>query len=120
MAKDNVTPIGPHALLPVPQESASAELTRLSGYDGSIQGTPLEKALDERRIEIWEAQSIIESVAHAIEREFGQDWPAGRPNFPLALRAAGRILEKASGDLEAGTLEDRGLEIARAAEVTHE
>ena len=118
MAKDNVTPIGPQATLRVQHVD---ELTKLSGYDGSIQGTPLQTALDERRVEIWEAQAIIESVAHALEREFGQDWPAGRPNFPMALRAASRILEKTSGDLDAGTLEDRGLEIARAAreEVGH-
>jgi hypothetical protein len=92
------------------------ELTKLMGYDGSIQCTPIETALDERRQEIWEAQSIITCVAHALEREFGTDWPVDRPNYPMALRTANRILEKASGDLEAGTLEDRGIEIAGAAE----
>jgi hypothetical protein len=90
------------------------ELTKLMGYNGSIQATPLETTLDEHRMSLFEARSIIDSVAHAIEREFGQDCPADRPEFPRALRIASRMLDNVAGGLEAGTLEDRALEIARA------
>ena len=103
MAKDNVTPIG-----------RTDDLTKLSGYEGSIQGTTLDTALEELRTALFEAKSIIDSVAHAIEREFGHDCPAGRPEFPRALRTAGRMLDTVADGMEAGTLEDRGLEIARA------
>jgi hypothetical protein len=94
----------------VPRED---ELSKLTGYDGSIQGTPLESALDEHRTALFEAQSIVASVAHAIEREFGQDTPAGCPEFPRALRIVSRMLDDVAGGLEAGTLEDRGIAIAR-------
>jgi hypothetical protein len=96
-----------------PSTDPVSELTKLMGYDGSIQGTPLESALDEHRTSLFEAASIIESVAHAIEREFGQDCPVARPEFPRALRVASRMLDSVAGGLEAGTLEDRGLAIAR-------
>jgi hypothetical protein len=90
------------------------DLTKLMGYAGSIQCTPLDTALEELRMALFEANSIIDSVAHAIEREFGQDCPAGRPEFPRALRTASRMIDHVAGALDAGTLEDRGLEIARA------
>lgn len=98
------------------KKPTSAELTKLMGYSGSIQCTPLDTALDELRVALFEANSIIECVAHAIEREFGQDCPADRPEFPRALRTASRMLDSVAGGLEAGTLEDRGLAIARASE----
>jgi len=39
------------------------ELDKLSGYAGSIQGTPLDTAIDEQREALWLAQSIIDTVA---------------------------------------------------------
>lgn len=91
-------------------------LDQLSGYKGSIQGTPLEAALDEQRNILCAAHAMIFTTAHALEREFGSDWPVIYPNFPSVLRQAAELVDQVSGDLEAGVIEDRGLAIARADE----
>ena len=101
MAKANLTHLG----------SAKA-LDKLSGYSGSIQGTPLDAALDEQRMAIWEARAIIDCVVGSLRRHFG-DWPAALTEWPLALERASKVLDDATSALEAGPLEDRGLEIAR-------
>ena len=93
--------------------NSAAELTKPIENVASIEGTSFELALDEQRESLFEATSIIDCVAHAIEREFGQDCPAGRPEFPRALRTAGRMLDRIASGLEACTLEERSKAIAR-------
>jgi hypothetical protein len=92
------------------------ELDRLAGYKGTIQGTPLDSALDEQRSAIWEAQAIIDCAATSMCEHFG-DWPAGLTEWPLALQRASKVLEDVTFVLDAGVLEDRALAIARQAKV---
>lgn len=98
-----------------PTASSAEELTKLMGYDGSIQCTPLETALDEQRTALRRAHANVQIVIDWIGREHGG-------HCPMALRRAARIIKKASEALEAGVLEDRGIAIARervAEEVAH-
>jgi len=94
---------------------AEAELDRLTGYQGSIQFTALDTALDEQRSLIWEAQAVIDCVIKALEERFG-DWPKDMANFPMALSRASRTLDDVATKLDAGNLEDRALAIARERE----
>ena len=105
----------------VPKPGSLEDLNRLLGYTGTIQGTPLDTALDEQREALWLARSIVDTVAPALVRLFGDDgdWCAKFPEFPRVLREASRIIGNAANDLESGVLEDRALAIARAAEVSH-
>jgi hypothetical protein len=57
-------------------------------------------------------QAIVDVTAEALNRHFG-DWPAGVPNFPKALEQTSRMIDVVTDALDAGTLEDRALEIAR-------
>jgi hypothetical protein len=100
-----------------PASGSSADLDKLSGYSGSIQGTPLETALDEQREALWLARSIVDTTTGSLEREFGKDWPAKLPEFPRALREVSRLVNTIAGNLESAVLEDRALEIGRAVEV---
>ena|ERR1700734_1351746 len=83
----------------------------------------LEAAIDEQRYLLFDATALVEVVVHALEREFGQDWPAKYPEFPRVLRQARKLIDSASGDLELGVLLERGLEIvgksATGSEVSH-
>jgi hypothetical protein len=105
----------------VPTTGGVEDLDRLSDYTGSIQGTPLDTAIDEQREALWLAQSIVDAVASSLMRVFGDDgdWCAKFPDFPRVLREVSRIIGNAANDLESGILEDRALAIARAAEVAH-
>lgn len=89
------------------------DLDRLSGYSGSLQGTVIDETLDEQRSVLWEAQAILELSAKALEGEFGRDWPSNTPNYAMVLRRAAATIDQATGALECGVLEDRGLAIAR-------
>lgn len=102
--------------------STSAELDKLTGYKGSIQGTSLERALDEQRTGLFLAGAMVDTVRSTLEQEFGHDWPAKYPEFPRVLREVSRIIDDTAGNLEAGVLEDRALEMARAepSEDSHE
>lgn len=94
---------------------ACEDLDRRTGYSGTIQGGTLDEALDEQRAVLWDAQAIIETVAQALERQFGRDWPAGdMPIYPRVLRRAAALIDEATGALEAGVLEDRAIAISRA------
>ena len=93
--------------------STAEELDQLTGYSGSIQGTPLDSALDEQREALWGAQAIIDMAAAALERHFGTDWPCDVPHYSMALRNASETIDQVAGALEAGVLEDRALAIAR-------
>ena len=88
------------------------ELGALLGYSGSIQGTPLDDALDEQRGSLWQAAAIVEMVCGSMSEHFG-DWPNDGPDFKNALVVAKRIIDDATSGLEGGVLEDRGLAIAR-------
>ena len=94
-----------------------ADLDRLAGYTGTIQGTPLDTAIDDQRSRLWAAQSIVDMVIGSLQNHFDEAWPADIPDFPRALREASRVIGEVAGDLEAGVLEDRALEIARAEEI---
>lgn len=91
------------------------DLDRLLGYIGSIKGTPLEDALDEQRRELGDAQAIVEMCLGALKERFG-DWPADQPQYNRALGRVVKILGDAADALEASTLEDRALAIAREKE----
>lgn len=93
---------------------ADETLTKLLKYQGSIQDTPLEEALDENRQILWDVAAIIDCAIGAIERHFSTDWPAAMPEFPRALRLARETLETVSGRLEADQLENRAIALARA------
>lgn len=99
-----------------PKPGSVEDLDRLSGYTGSIQGTPLDTALDEQREALWLAQSLIDTLAPALIRVFGDDgdWQAKFPEFPRVLRESSRIIRNAADNLKSGILEDRALAIARA------
>jgi hypothetical protein len=102
---------------PVPDvtlESAE-ELEKLLGYQGSIQCTPLQTALDEQQAALYEAQAVIEVAATALNMklvELGvpEEW---RPQ--LALDAAAKMIGNVAEAIEAGRLEDRAIAIARKA-----
>jgi hypothetical protein len=87
-------------------------LAKLSGYRGSIQGTPLDAALDKQRFAVWEAQAIIDCATTSMREHFGE-WPESLANWALALKRASKVLEDAAMSLDAGVLEDRGLAMAR-------
>lgn len=107
------------AIPTMPKPGSLEDLDRLSGYTGSIQGTHLDTAIDEQRTALWFAQSVIDLAVGSLENEFGVDWPAKLPDFPRALREVSRIISSVTGSLETAVLEDRALEIARAAEASH-
>jgi len=90
------------------------ELATLLGYVGSIQGTPLDEAIDEQRRVLWGARAVIDLAAAALEQHFGTDWPSSVPHYAMALRNASETIDNATGALEGGVLEDRALAIARA------
>jgi hypothetical protein len=94
--------------------NAIDEIDRLTGYKGTIQGGSTECALDEQREALWLAQSIVDSVAGALENHFSSDWPRALPDWPRALRGVSQMIYAATGAIEAGVLEDRGLALARA------
>ena len=104
--------------LDAPSGDTAEQLDKLMGYRGSIEGTPLAKALDEQRMVLWEAQAIVDMTAGALDSKFGDEcnWPDNLPNFPMALRRVSRIIDEVTNSLEDGNLEDRGLAIAREAE----
>ena len=87
------------------------ELDRLSGYGGSIQGTPLDEALEEQRTAIHTAQAVIvcanEYISHLTQGGADEWCPQ------LALDAAKKMLDEVWEALDAGNLEDRALAIAR-------
>lgn len=91
-----------------------AQADQLGGYEGSIQGTTVERALDEQREALWLAQSIVDSIAGSLNNMFGKDWPAKFPDWPRALRGVSRMVDTATGAMEAGVLEDRAVELAGA------
>jgi len=96
MSEDNVTSIN----------RPQSDLDRLTGYSGSIQGTPLDEALDEQRVVLIGAQGILK---HALEL-IGDCSAYGS----IAIRGALKSIEAVTAALDAGTLEDRALAIARA------
>jgi hypothetical protein len=100
--------------IPKNRIDSADDLDNLSGYRGSIQGTALDEALDEHRFALWDAVAVIDSVRLALSQHFGRDWRAGVPNFERVLFMASRAVKDSADNLEAGTLEDRALEIARA------
>jgi hypothetical protein len=98
---------------------STEDLHRLLRYTGTIQGTPLDTAIDDQRSLLWTAQSIIDMVIGALQTHFDEAWPANVPDFPRALREVSRVVGGVANNLESGVLEDRALEIARAGEVDH-
>jgi len=97
-------------------QRAPSELDKLMGYQGSIQGTPVDEAIEEQRMALWQAQAIVDLAIGALEQQFAPNggWPSSFANFPMALRQVSATIEDVTSALEGGTLEDRGLEIARA------
>jgi len=97
-------------------QRAPSDLDKLMGYQGTIQGTPLDEALEEQRMALWEAQAIVDLAVVALEQQLAPDggWPSRFANFPMALRQVSATMEEIATNLEGGTLEDRGLEIAGA------
>ena len=92
------------------------DLDKLCGYSGSIQGTPLEDALDEQRESLWDAKALLETLSLALVQHFGMEgaWPASVPEYQRVLDRARNIVNDISASLEAAVLEDRALAIARA------
>lgn len=115
MPTDKVTSIGATA---PPRTETPHKLDQLLGYAGTIQGTPLDDALDEQREALWLAQSMVDTVAAALIRVFGDDgdWKEMYPDFPRLLDQTSLVIANAATNLEAGYLEDRALAIARVAE----
>jgi len=107
------SPAGPSKVTPISDAAPGslADLNHLTGYDGSIQGTPLEEAIDEQRSTIHEAQAII-ACANEYITHIGQGGHEWCPH--LALDAVSKMLDRMREALEAGNFEDRALAIARA------
>ena len=97
-----------------PPAPSAQSIDELKGYTGSIQGRPIEEALDEHRLALWEAKAILETVSAALEKQFGESWPAGIIQFPLALQRVCRVIDDTTDGLEASVLEERALSIARS------
>jgi len=105
----------------LPEPGSLKDPHRLLKYIATIQDSPFDTALDEQREALWLAQSIVDTVAPALIKVFGDDgdWCAKYPEFPRVLAEASRLIAKVADDLESGILEDRALAIARAAEMAH-
>ena len=88
MATDNVTPIRP-----------------------SIEGEPLEEAIDEQCMALFDVQAIIDLAAVALQEL--SDEP-GNPHYSNALRRVSKSIGAIVEALEAGPLEERALAIAQA------
>lgn len=82
--------------------------TRSTDFNGTIQDTALEAALDEVRLDIWEAVALLRITADALD-----DARCDDPNYPLVLRRASERLDALTGNLEAMPLERRAAEIAQ-------
>jgi hypothetical protein len=94
-----------------PGKDTAEVLDQLSGYSGSIAGTPVDEALDELRDRIFDAQSIVEIASRALQ-DLSED--GKEPGYTRALGNVRKSLDEIAAGLEAGTLEDRALAIARA------
>lgn len=88
---------------------------RSTDFNGTIQGTALEAALDEQREAAWEIEAVLRMAAIAINEAIDSA-ELDAPNYFLALRRAADRARKLADDLEGSVLEHRAIEIAQARE----
>ncbi|MFO1508511.1 MAG: hypothetical protein U1F31_01930 [Steroidobacteraceae bacterium] len=83
------------------------------GFKGAISGTPLEAAIEEQRLVIWEVEAVLRMAAHALEDISDK---LDEPNYEIALRALAQRVYGVGCNLEAAVLEPHAAEIARERE----
>jgi hypothetical protein len=95
---------------PIAVATAADDLDELTGYSGSIQGTPLDTALDQQRERIWAAVALLRTTAQALQLQFNVNasWPVDIPEYHLGLNAVADMLNDLTDFLDAGVLDRRG------------